>query len=330
VEKALMAAATGPNPVKPDRILKELADLWTSTAKSESPEDREGHGVLRACSMTLIVFVDDEDDSMALGETIAELMREHPSRAIVVRISGKTGVLESRVFAQCWMPFGHHRQICCEEVEITVSLDHLSDTASLVAPLAAADLPRVVWFRSARLAGAADISGILGLGDKLIVDSARPGAPAFADLRSLCTAGFVTGDLAWTRITTLRELIARLLENRDLAAITRAAIEHCGKGPGPEARYLQAWLRSCLSNAAIDFSSTGEGVGSPKGLRVDPDIYIQIEAGCAQYESGGVRQRANLFSGSDSELLTEELKIMKHDPVFEQALRRMTIWIPKS
>src|ERR1700678_45831 len=107
MEDALMATAT--QPITPDHILHELSELWTDAAKSHAGD---GTGVLRACSMTLIAFVDDEDDSMALGATIALFMRDHPSRAIVVRLREQPDHLESRVFAQCWMPFGHNQQVC--------------------------------------------------------------------------------------------------------------------------------------------------------------------------------------------------------------------------
>jgi glucose-6-phosphate dehydrogenase assembly protein OpcA len=316
--------------VKPDHILKQLADLWVTSAKSEpSPKEADGAGVLRACSLTLIVFVDDEEDAMALGETVARLMREHPSRTIVVRLRSSSDELDARVFEQCWMPFGHNRQICCEQVELTVSVNRLGDVPSIVSPLAAPDLPRVVWFRSARLTSAPDISQILALGDKLIVDSARPGAPAFADLRALTVAGFVVGDLSWTRLTKLRELIAQLLESRDLATIRKVTIEHCAAEAGPEAKYLQAWLRTSLPGATVGFETTGDGVGDIKGIRIEPDIDIRVETDCADFQSRGLRQHANLFQHSDSELLSEELSIMRHDPVFEQTLRRMSIWAPQ-
>jgi len=56
------------------------------------------------------------------GETMAALMPEHPARTIVVRLSGAgERALAERVYAQCWMPFGERRQICCEQIEITAS-----------------------------------------------------------------------------------------------------------------------------------------------------------------------------------------------------------------
>ena len=121
-----------PSVVKPDKLLHDLSDIWLSMAK---PDSEFGSGVLRACSMTLVVVVDDEDDAMDLGETLSLLMREHPSRAIVIRLREGSGQLEGRVFAQCWKPFGHGQQICCEQVELTASLNRLADVPSIVSPL---------------------------------------------------------------------------------------------------------------------------------------------------------------------------------------------------
>ena len=118
--------------LSPDKILKELSDLWVTMGKPDAAEGVTDNGVLRACAMTLIAVVDESEDAMALGETLASLMRDHPSRAIVIRLKTEPDTLDCRVFAQCWMPFGHRRQICCEQVEITVSLNRLEDIPNIV------------------------------------------------------------------------------------------------------------------------------------------------------------------------------------------------------
>ena len=41
-----------------------------------------------------------------------------------------SAALAARVFAQCWMPFGHRQQICCEQIEITASDASLPDLAA--------------------------------------------------------------------------------------------------------------------------------------------------------------------------------------------------------
>jgi hypothetical protein len=111
--------------VAPEQILKELADLWDSGKQGQA---EGGAGVLRACSMTLLVLAEASDDAHGLGETIAALMPEHPARAIVVRLSGAGDPFagRARVFAML-DAVRQRRQICCEQVEITVSDAALAD-----------------------------------------------------------------------------------------------------------------------------------------------------------------------------------------------------------
>ncbi len=315
---------TASQPIKPDRILKELSELWTNMAKPEAGDAEPSEaGVLRACAMTLISFVDDEEDSMGLGGILASLMKEHPSRAVVVRLKEGEDFLEARVFAQCWMPFGHRRQICCEQVEITASMNRLADVASLVAPIAVPDLPRLILVRSARLVRAGALRKILALGDKIIVDSSRPGAPGFGELGGLLEAGHITGDLAWTRITELRALLAQLLEGRKPAQI---AVEYAGREAGAESRYLEAWLASSLDGCSVGLKGSGEeaGDGKPCAIRVDDDLEVEICHGAAEYVLGTLHQRASLSPCTDEQLLNSELSIVVHDRVFERALNHIT------
>lgn len=328
--------------IKPDQILKQLSDLWTDMAKPDEAASASGHepeanepqtkdgqhapgnagGVLRACAMTLISFVDDEEDSLALGQTLAGLMKEHPSRAVVIRLKEGEDYLDSRVFAQCWMPFGHRRQICCEQVEITSSMNRLPDVAAIVGPLAVPDLPRVILLRSARIVRAGALRKILSLGDKIIVDSSRAGAPGFGELGGLLESGHITGDLAWTRITGIRALLAQLLDGRDPSNVI---VEYTGKEAGPEARYLDAWLESGLPHARVDLRGDGgSGNGAPSVIRIDGDLTVRLREGAAEFDIGKLHQRATLPKGTDEELLTAELSIVTHDRVFEQALNRIT------
>src|SRR3954471_23996685 len=201
--------------ISPDRILKELSNLWLTEGKSGS--------VLRACSMTLIVMADE--DAASIGETIAALMPEHPARTIHIRTSGPgERALSERVYAQCWMPFGQRRQICCEQVEITAADAALADLPSVVLPLAVADLPVILWCRTARLFGMPEFRQIASMARKVILDSATMPDPRDA-LRRLAVAsqrGVLIGDLAWTRLTRWREMLSQVFENRQRLAQPRS------------------------------------------------------------------------------------------------------------
>ena len=320
--------------VKPDAILHELAELWNKMTKPEPGEAPEEYssGSLRACAMTLNVFVNEEDDPAGLDKTLEMVTHAHPNRAIVVRLRDDADTLTSRVSSRCWMPVGHHREVCCEQVELSASLNRLVDIPGIVAPLAAPDVPRVVWFRSARLESAPDISGLLALGDKLVVDTARPGAPTFADLRVLSGAGYVVADLAWTRLTRIRQLVAQLFEDYGAARIRNVLIQYSGVEPSAGARYMQAWLRTALPDAEIDLrAASTSGAGEIVQMSVDGSgLTMKLQRGCAEYETGTLHQRANLAGGEDHELLGEELGIMSRDQIYERALQRMSVWTPRS
>jgi glucose-6-phosphate dehydrogenase assembly protein OpcA len=220
------------------------------------------------------------------------------------------------------MPFGHRRQICCEQVEITSSMNRLADVAAIVGPLAVPDLPRVILLRSARIVRAGALRKVLPLGDKIIVDSERAGAPGFGELGGLLDAGHITGDLAWTRITEVRALLAQLLDDRNPGRIT---IEYSGREAAPEARYMEAWLASALPSAKVALKGTGgEGRGRLSAISVDGDLTIRLIDGGAEYDLDGMHQRAAMSRCSDEELLNVELGIVIHDPVFERALNRIT------
>jgi glucose-6-phosphate dehydrogenase assembly protein OpcA len=259
---------------------------------------------------------------MALNGTLAGLMKEHPSRSVVVRLKEGEDFLDSRVFAQCWMPFGHRRQICCEQIEITASINRLADVAAIVGPLAVPDLPRVILMRSARIVRAGALRKILPLGDKIIVDSELSGAPCFGELGGLLDAGHITGDLAWTRITDIRALLAHLLEAKSPKQIV---IEYSGREAGPATRYMEAWLEAALPATRVGLKGMGgDGNGKPSAINVDADLTIRLTDGAAEYDMGGMRQRAAMSKCTDEELLNVELGIVIHDPVFEQALNRIT------
>jgi glucose-6-phosphate dehydrogenase assembly protein OpcA len=324
VEETLMVA--------PEQILRELADLWV-TLGTES-----GAGVLRACTLTLVVLAEASDDATALGETIAALMPEHPARTIVVRLSGAgEPALAERVYAQCWMPFGERRQICCEQIEITVSDAALADLPSVVLPLKAPDLPVIVWCRSARLFEMPPFGAIAGMATKVVVDSAEFADPkrALRLLAETAGSGVPLGDLAWTRLTRWREMLARLFENRDylakLARISSVRVVYDGAF-ATSAWYMGAWIVDALEDAGAS-AKVVVGAGSGARSRAVPAASLNVELAGGGFRVALERQKdrlvvavddakscTNLPQPSDSLMMREELGIVRRDAVFERAL----------
>jgi len=271
--------------VRPERILRELDDLWVSLSRQE---EGFGSGVLRACSMTFLVLAEGGEETDLVAGTLALLMRDHPSRAIVLRLAGDSrGRLESQVLAQCWTPFGHRQQICCERVEITASPDELPAVAALLRALIAPDLPVVLWCRNPEGLESAALSDIFDLAGKVIVDSGVSADPrtAVAMIGRARAAGRLVGDLAWTRLTRTRESIAQLYgdpSNQDRMGSIRKAVRECPD----EAGYLSAWLNRALPGT--DF-----GHGAPPLERAP---------------------------NAEAEWLSEEISILGRDRVYDEVL----------
>jgi len=325
--------------IQPERVLRELAELWVTLGKESDPS--HSSGVLRACTMTLITLVEESEDPSDVWSTMAALMPEHPSRAIVIRFRESAARdLSSRVFSQCWMPFGHRRQICCEQVEISASDASLPDLAPVVLPLAVADLPVMVWCRSPRLFSLPDFPQIGKIAHKLILDSSAFPDPA-GILARIRDGKKVVGDLAWTRLTHVRELISQIFETRDylsrLPGVNRIKVSYGGSVPPTSADYLAAWILDCLEKAGahpqVEWeAATSEPAGrisrielaGPKegGLRVSIGISGDSERQYAEVQIDSLPTHTAFPPDNDYMLLREELAIPARDAVYERTLAR--------
>ena len=84
---------------------------------------------------------------------------------------------------------------------------------SVLLPLPVADLPVVLWCRDVRLLGRTGFSGIAGDVHAMVLDSGARRCGMHRPLRRR-SSWRQAGDLAWTRLTRWRELIARIFANR--------------------------------------------------------------------------------------------------------------------
>jgi glucose-6-phosphate dehydrogenase assembly protein OpcA len=316
-------------PIRPDKILKELDELWVNLGK-EGSEDGSG-GVLRACAMTLIVCADDGEDD--LGRTLGMLMRDHPSRLIVLRLlEGDHISLSANVLAQCWMPFGKRQQICCEQIEMRVTRQGLSDAAPVVRSITAADLPVVIWCRSRTLLNTSEFEPVLRFANKLIVDSA-----GLADLgaqirliRSVRGHDTRAADLAWTRLTPWREAVASIFDSPEnlarLDRVRRVVIDYRGALRPMASCYFPAWLAHSLRRPLEAVCQRTGDAPCPRMSRVSLqgdglDLSISAAHGNAIAIRSGTRDSHTVFPApGEYELMREELMVPGEDPVFESVL----------
>jgi len=311
--------------VAPEKVLKELSELWVSHGEADA-------GVLRACSITLVVMAEGSDDASALGETLAALMPEHPARAIVIRLSGAgPRALTERVQQQCWKPFGLGKQICCDQIEITASDEALADLPSVLLPLAVPDLPVIVWCRSPRLVKLPEFSDIARMATKVVVDSAAfpNAADAIRWMAGAALSGQTVGDLSWTRLTRWREMLSHVFDNREyLAKLGGVGSVRVGFQPPFEvcAWLMGAWICDALLDGGVTLRpAVQESAGADSTMQVElqaPDLKVEMNR---EDERLVIRVNelvscTNLPQPTDYLLMREELGIVQKDTVFERAL----------
>ncbi len=309
-----------PTVLEPEKILKDLRNLWSDLGRNAEVSG----GVLRACGMTLIVAAESEADCQELRHTLGVLMHNHPARAIVLRLNEKPG-LDAQVFSQCWMPFGKHQQICAEGIEISAGVTELNHVAQLLLPLVVSDLPAVLWCRGPRVFSENAFSPLLPLVQKMIVDSATAEDPkaAFGIIRDLYKQGRLVADLAWTKLTGLRELLASLFDEGTATGIKSARIFYGGDVPSPSSIYFAAWLERALPDAHIELERAADG---PRGLRsivLSGDSEVNItrpDQTTLEVHVGGNVRKSKMPLLSEEVLVGEELSILGPDPVFAKVL----------
>jgi len=318
-------------PVTPEGILKDLHSLWASLAKESAPA--EGQGVLRACAMTVIVLADESDGATEIAQTLGLVMRDHPNRAIIVRVrSGSAPLLDCQVTAQCWRPFGRQRQICCEQVEMTVSDASLADAEPVLLAITAPDLPVAVWCRSPRLFGLRALARLYARADRIIVDS-RDVGDRRAALAGLARAAAVSrcrlADLAWTSVTRWREMVAEIFEDparRELIPrLTRVRVLHSASAAPATAYYLAGWI---LATSGTGLRPVFEQVppvgGGIEGIVLEAgteSVSVRRAEGTAiLIEIGSLKNCTSAPRLSEAELLGTELGITGRDLVFEKTL----------
>jgi glucose-6-phosphate dehydrogenase assembly protein OpcA len=281
--------------------------------------------------MTLIVISEGSVDEV--GETLAQLMRDHPSRLIVLRLEAGAA-LKARVLAQCWMPFGRRQQICCEQIEITASREELAQVPPLVGGLLVPDLPVSIWCRSG-FTSYQEWQSVLDLGGKVIVDSqAMPDLLAqVGRIQTLRAQGHRVGDLAWTRLTRWRESIAQIFDDAEcmenLAGIQTLRIGYQGWFVPMSAFYLAAWLDQSLGQElSLDLYHSGNSnrarVQSVELVGEGARYWISVGQDRSLEMHGSVRNTHGVLRlPSEYDLLREELSVMAPDPVYESVINVM-------
>jgi Glucose-6-phosphate dehydrogenase subunit N-terminal domain/Glucose-6-phosphate dehydrogenase subunit C-terminal domain len=278
-----------------------LGDVDTALARLRAEAAEEGPS-MRTSVMTHIAWVPYgwREPARTALEGMAE---RHPSRTILLfpERNADDNRIDARAEVERWEVPDTDRGLVTEVVELTLRGARAEAPASIVEPLLISDLPVFLRWRGEPPWGTAELDQLIGVTDRLIVDSTEwddvpDSYPRLAELFPRCAAS----DIAWARTSRWRTHLATLWP--EIAEVQTVRVH----GTAAQAWLLCGWLRSKLGRNEIALEHDpaeklegvaldGEAVPLPPG---DPPL--------------------------PSDVLSDELDRFTADPVYEAAVLGVT------
>jgi glucose-6-phosphate dehydrogenase assembly protein OpcA len=273
-------------------VERELARLRdASTEPGQAPR-------LRTSVMTHVAWVPERWEEAATG-TLAGLAERHPSRTILLfpRPDDPKDRLDGDVDFRCFVRGGQEREVCSEVISLRLCGRRAAAPASVVLPLLVSDLSVFLRWRGPLPFDAPELGELLGIADRLVVDSREwpePGRalPRLAEL----LGGIAASDISWARTFPWRAAVATLWPDVRSASRLRVA------APEAEALLLYGWLRARLGR---DVELEHEPAGEVELVEVD----------------GREARPRRVEPKTPSDLLSDQLEDFGRDPIYEEAVR---------
>ncbi len=219
-----------PKEVDIESIEQELVQLWKGAGEGSS-------SVVRACSLNLVIFTEGEGRTSGLEEMVGQITLDHPGRIFLIvadRRSAHPG-MDVWVSARCSLPVSGEKQVCCEEINVTVSGTETRKVPSIVTSLLVPDVPTILLWRAMLNTRDTLLELLSQISERVLIDSSEELNP----LESLvmwstfmrerkCRAA--CGDLAWTHLTRWRGLLAQAFQPSEtrahLATLDHITVEY--------------------------------------------------------------------------------------------------------
>ncbi|MFE6228009.1 MULTISPECIES: glucose-6-phosphate dehydrogenase assembly protein OpcA [unclassified Streptomyces] len=296
----------------------DLTDTNSSAVNKAILEGRRAVGTPAVGVVLTLVIVTDEENAYDAVRAANEASKEHPSRTLVV--------IRRRALSP------RERQVTRLDAEVRVGSDAGSGETvmlrlhgelgaradSVVLPLLLPDAPAVVWWPvDAPAVPAKDPLGALA--QRRITDAYAVEDPLGA--LAARAAAYAPGDtdLAWTRLTPWRSMLAAALDQAGTDVVS-AAVE--AEEDNPSAELLARWFEVRLGVPVERIVSEGPVVtavrmGTPQGeIRIDrpegPVAHLAIPGQPSRVMALKVRTTA--------ELIAEELRHLDPDDAYAAAL----------
>jgi hypothetical protein len=273
-------------------VERELARLRAASVGPDSAPN------LRTSVMTHLVWSPEEWFGRARS-TLDAMAERHPSRTVflIPEPDADRSGIDATLSLVCFALPGLEREICSEVVELRLRGSRAKAPASVAEPLLISDLPVFCRWRGEPPWGAAELDQLVGVVDRLIVDSTEwDDLPyAYTRLPALFERAAVS-DIAWARTQRWRALLASLWPA--IADVRSIRV----RATAAQAYLLAGWLRSRLGvEVALEHVSAETLLG------------VDLDGEPAPFPPGD--------PPLPEDVLSDELDRLDRDPVYEEAVR---------
>jgi glucose-6-phosphate dehydrogenase assembly protein OpcA len=294
----------------------ELIDTNSAQIASEFIRARTKAGSPAMGMVMTMVIVVPEEQAEAAMDAARQASHEHPARVLGVILGDGRGA--AQVNAQVGTGAGWTG----ETALIRLKGEVVKHAESVVLPLLLPDSPVAIWWPvDAPDEPAQDPLGALA--QRRITDAAATTRGKTKAMETQC-ASYAPGntDLAWTRITPWRALLASALDQHRVK-VTRASV--AAERISPSADLLAAWLADRLRVDVDRTSSSGPGITEVVLETKGGPIRIErLDGRLATFSSPGGPDRPVALKRRDvPELLAEELRRLDEDDVYAATTRRL-------
>lgn len=272
----------------------------------------EGGAVALGRVLTLVIDVLADPEQAIAAANVAS--REHPCRIIVLcRCGNPTPRLDAEI--RVGGDAG-----ASEVVVLRGSADLLAHADTLVMPLLLPDAPIVAWWPDAVPADPST-SPLGRMAQRRVTDTLACADPQASLARLHATYRAGDTDLAWTRLTIWRGLLAAALDEPPAEPVTRAVV--AGHDTHPSVRLLAAWLRHALGcPVELELHPDVEGLTRVELHRASGPIVLDRPDGrvATLHQPDQPDRRIAMPLRTLTECLAEELRRLDPDEVYGEAL----------
>jgi glucose-6-phosphate dehydrogenase assembly protein OpcA len=291
-----------------------LSDTTSAKISSALLSARRSAGSPASGMVLTLIIVSTEDEYAAALDAAMSAGREHPCRILLV-VTGN-GRHTPSLDAEVRIGEGTSGEVVVVRMRGPLA-DH---PASVIRPLLLPDSPVVVWWPGSVPTSKTASDSLAELSNRRITDASAARQPRRELIRRAEQLSEGDTDLAWTRLTPWRTLMAAALDQFP-ARLTGVTIE--AERNNASADLLSAWLESRLRLPVRQVNSAGPGITAVRMTTAAGDIAITRPDGLlASYAVPGQPDRlVALKRRTTAELVAEELRRMDHDVVYEDTMR---------